>query len=208
MLYRPSETEKFSLCLSVVRYFHLNIYILSLYSIDDECLRALFTDLSQQCVILLKDIDAASSVHQDTEVRDFGSASEHTKSTQGRVSLSALFNVINDVASQEGRLLIMTTNHIKRLDSALIQPGCVNMKLEFRLADKKMMTQLFYVIFQHSDVNIPHLEMWVEDNKTVKQLAEEFSARVSKLKFSAAEILSFLLVNKQSARQAVDNVKA
>jgi hypothetical protein len=36
------------------------------------------------------------------------------------VSLSTLLNVINSVASQEGRILFITTNYIKRLNKALI----------------------------------------------------------------------------------------
>jgi chaperone BCS1 len=46
------------------------------------------------------------------------------------VSLSALLNVLDGVGSQEGRVLIMTTNHAERLDAALIRLGRVDMKLE------------------------------------------------------------------------------
>ncbi len=141
LLYGPPRTRKSSLCLSVAKYFDLDIYILSLSSIDDDCLRALFAELPQQCVILLEDIDAASPTRsQDTAVKDSGqietgSSHKQTKSTQGRVSLSALLNVIDSVASQEGMLLIITTSHIERQDDALIRPSRVDMKLEFRLAD-------------------------------------------------------------------------
>jgi chaperone BCS1 len=101
----------------------------------------------------------------------------------------------------------MTTNHIERLDDALIRPGRVDMKLEFGLADKEMITQLFCVIFKRSEGNVPHLGKRVEDDKTVERLAKEFAAKVPKLEFSPAKVLSFLLANKQSARQAVDNVE-
>jgi chaperone BCS1 len=50
-----------------------------------------------------------------------------------RISLSALLNVIDGVASQEGRILIMTTNHAEWLDDALIRPGRVDMKLNLSL---------------------------------------------------------------------------
>jgi chaperone BCS1 len=54
---------------------------------------------------------------------------------------------------------------------------------------------------------IPLLGKRVEDDKTVERWATEFAAKVQKLEFSRAEGLSFLLANKQSAEQAVDNVK-
>ncbi|KAH7394826.1 hypothetical protein BKA66DRAFT_455911 [Pyrenochaeta sp. MPI-SDFR-AT-0127] len=46
-----------------------------------------------------------------------------------------------------------------------------------------------------------------KDDETVK-LAKEFAAKVPKIEFSPAEILSLLLANKQSPRQAIDNVNA
>jgi chaperone BCS1 len=42
----------------------------------------------------------------------------------------------------------MTTNHITRLDEALIRPGRVDKKVELGLADKKMTADLFYVVFK------------------------------------------------------------
>jgi chaperone BCS1 len=47
---------------------------------------------------------------------------------QGRLTLSALLNVIDGVAFKEGRGLIMTTNYIESLDDALIRPDRVDMK--------------------------------------------------------------------------------
>ena len=47
----------------------------------------------------------------------------------------------------------------------------------------------------------------MKTDKTVEQWANEFAAKVPKLGFSPAESLSFLLANKQSAGQAVDNVE-
>jgi mitochondrial chaperone BCS1 len=137
------------------------------------------------------------------------------------VSLSALLNVLDGVGSPEGRVLIMTTNHIERLDGALIRPGRVDRKIEFRLADEEMVTRLFCFVYD------PKLGKSVEDSEPMKgfeggkagggkiveddetlKLAEEFAAKVPKLEFSPAEIMSLLLANKQSPRQAIDNVDA
>jgi hypothetical protein len=60
---------------------------------------------------------------------------------------------------------------------------------------------------KRSEGSVPHLGKRVEDDKTVELLANEFAAKVPKLEFSPAESLSFVLANKQSAGQAVDNVE-
>jgi hypothetical protein len=46
-----------------------------------------------------------------------------------------------------------------------------------------------------------------QNDETLK-LAGEFAAKVPKLEFSPAEIMSILLANKESPRQAIDNVDA
>jgi chaperone BCS1 len=81
-------------------------------------------------------------------------------------------------------------------------------RLEFRLAGKDIITRLFCVVFKASDGDGPGPDQGkrVEDNKTVERLAMEFAAKMPKLEFSPAEILSFLVVNKQSPSIAVDNV--
>jgi chaperone BCS1 len=62
------------------------------------------------------------------------------------VTISGLLNALDGVGSQEGRLLIMTTNYIDRLDDALIRPDRVDRKVQFRLADKNIIGQLFHII--------------------------------------------------------------
>lgn len=88
------------------------------------------------------------SLRSRPNVQDSGqiltrSPPKYAKPAQGRVSLSALLNVIDGVASQEGQLLIMTTNHTERLDDTLIRPRRVDMKVEFGLADRKLTACLF-----------------------------------------------------------------
>ncbi len=72
----------------------------------------------------------------------------------GQVSLSGLLNIIDGVASQGGRILTMTTNHIERLDEVLIRPGRVDRKVELGVADKKMTANLFSVVFKPVEVDV------------------------------------------------------
>lgn len=51
-------------------------------------------------------------------------------------------------------MLIMTTNHVERLDSALIQPGRVDKQVAFRLADKDIIAQLFCNVYSHSNNDV------------------------------------------------------
>lgn len=226
LLYRPSETEKLSLSSSIAGHFGLNIYILSLSTINKASLKSLFNKLLSCCIILLKDIDSVSS-NQDAETENShqivtGSLFWMSKSVSEKVSLSSLLNVINGVGSQEGRILIMTINHITCLDEALIQPGCVNKKVELELTDNKMTADLFCLIFKLIEDNVAlSKNTQSEENRKVHEAAvsqrkeaervewlmKGFAVKVLKLKFSPAEIFSFLLKHRKSLKKAIDNVK-
>jgi chaperone BCS1 len=226
LLYGPPGTGKSSLSLSIAGHFGLNIYILSLSTISEASLKSLFDKLPSRCIILLEDIDAVSS-NRDTETEDSrqivtGSPSRMSKSVGGKVSLSSLLNVIDGVASQEGRILIMTTSHITRLDEALIRPGRVDKKVELGLADNKMTADLFCLVFKpvEGDVALPEdaqsgenrevheaTVSQMEEAERVKRLAKGFAVKVPELKFSPAEIFSFLLEHRKSPEEAIDNVE-
>ena len=67
------------------------------------------------------------------------------------ISLSGLLNAIDGVATHEGRVLIMTTNFPEKLDAALIRPGRVDRKVEFKLAMKQQVRDLFCNMYTASD---------------------------------------------------------
>jgi chaperone BCS1 len=91
------------------------------------------------------------------------------------------------------------------------------MKLELYLADEDMINQLFHFVYnQPSKINIPDSEGilhqpgqegFVEECELL-HLGQEFVAKVPKLEFSPAEILSFLLANKHSPHHAIASVVA
>ncbi|KAH8683208.1 P-loop containing nucleoside triphosphate hydrolase protein [Tricladium varicosporioides] len=202
--------------LSVAGNFGLDIYILNLSAISTEdSPRNLFAKLPSRCVILLEDIDAVNSKRsgdaEDSRQTGTGSPSQQSKPVSGKVSLSALLNVVDGIASREGRILIMTTNHITRLDEALIRPGRVDKKFELGLADKKMTAELFCYIFKpmEGDVALPKDAQSdvLEEVKRVEQLAQAFAGRVLELEFGPAELLSFLMGYRQSPEEVVDNVE-
>ena len=74
------------------------------------------------------------------------------------MSLSYLLNVINSVKSQEGRILIITTNHITRLDKALIRLGRVDKKVKLGLTNNKITANLFCLVFKPIKGDVALLE--------------------------------------------------
>jgi chaperone BCS1 len=200
LLYGPPGTGKSSFSFSIAGHLDLDVYIVSLVGVNDDTLAELFAKLPQHCLVLLEDIDVATRNRaQEKDAEDAESMSSLSYKGGKSVTLSGLLNVLDGVGSQEGRVLIMTTNYIERLDTALIRPGCVDLKVEFRLADKSMAMELYRLVFQ---------EPGEKDNEAVEQLADEFARRMPEGEFSPAEVLSILLEHRQNPEAVVANVEA
>lgn len=93
---------------------------------------------SSEFIYVFEDIDALSaSVAESRE--DYGSASKHgDMSVADRImskltlSLSDLLNITDGLLSSDGAICLFTTNHIEKLDPALLRAGRMNKCVEFK----------------------------------------------------------------------------
>ncbi|KAL1998483.1 hypothetical protein VTN02DRAFT_6089 [Thermoascus thermophilus] len=169
MFHGPPGTGKTSLCFAAAGLLRLKIYLVSLNSksLTEDRLASLFQNLPRRCIVLLEDVDSAGMTHnrgeEDPEAakassgeKDGDGKSKRDEENQG-VSLSALLNIIDGVASSEGRILIMTTNHIEKLDPALLRPGRVDMSIEFGNSDTRTIRDLYRSIYTRleGDLDLP-----------------------------------------------------
>ena len=143
------------------------------------------------------------------------------------ISLSGLLNAIDGVASHEGRVLIMTTNHPEKLDAALIRPGRVDRKIGFTLAMKDEVQELFIRMYRVSDEDSEDENSTTNSKTTMgkgsansangdikhttdspdveglEDLAKEFAALIPDDTFTPAEIQNHLMKYKNDPREAV-----
>ena len=63
------------------------------------------------------------------------------------ISLSFLLNLMEGILEMDGRIIIMTTNHIDKIDPALIRPGRIDIKINFKLLNNKSINEMvkFYI---------------------------------------------------------------
>jgi ATP-dependent Zn protease len=139
--------------------------------LDDNMLAQNFRDAPQSAILLLEDVDAVFVN------RDKGSGSK------SGVSFSGLLNAIDGVASQEGRIFFMTTNHLERLDEALIRPGRCDVRVELKKASKGQMERLFLRFFPDAELE-----------------AKEFALKLPTNEISMAQLQGHLLEHKTSAQ--------
>lgn len=202
LFHGPPGTGKTSLSFAIAGVFGLDVFCLSLAepTITEEDLVNLFDELPERCLVLLEDVDSAGLVVRNSQTQD----NEGVNSS--RISLSGLLNVIDGVASQEGRVLIMTTNHVSSLDSALLRPGRVDVRIHFDLATKEHSKDMFLQAFGGQTMTDTEK---VEAEKAAGNLemqATDFASRIPEKCMSPAEVQGYLMNWKQNPGGAVANI--
>ena len=118
------------------------IIAFSRFGLDDNSLQELISDIPEHCIALMEDIDAAfhHTLNRNDEGEGSESANPHRSS---RISLSGLLNALDGVGAQEGRLLFATTNRYEALDPSLRRAGRMDVHIEFGLASRYQIGELF-----------------------------------------------------------------
>ncbi|EPY33230.1 mitochondrial chaperone BCS1 [Strigomonas culicis] len=173
LLHGPPGCGKTSFVMALAGELNLSISLLSLAnrSVNDEALMELLNSANQSSIVLIEDIDRAFS-------------------SESAVSMSGLLNALDGVGAQEGNVVFMTTNHVERLDAALIRPGRADVKLEIGLLDQAQTRKLFHKFYPDAP----------------RSLQDEFAARVPPHTVSPAQIQSHLFFHRDDPGRAVQTV--
>ena len=106
----------------------------------DDRLAHLLNNVPPRSLILLEDIDAAFV--------DRSKAASTQGYQQGMLTFSGLLNALDGVAASEERMIFMTTNHVERLDPALIRPGRVDHQVFIGNATEAQAREMFLRFYQ------------------------------------------------------------
>ncbi|KAI9349685.1 P-loop containing nucleoside triphosphate hydrolase protein [Obelidium mucronatum] len=135
LLYGPPGSGKTSFIQALAGHLDYNICVMNLSErgMTDDRLAHLLTNAPPRSLILLEDIDAAFTKRDLSAQEGF----------QSMVTFSGLLNALDGVAASEERLVFMTTNHISRLDPALIRPGRADVRIKIDNASESQTRAMF-----------------------------------------------------------------
>jgi len=180
----PPGNGKTSTILAIASAFKLNIYVIDLSApgLTDDTLSRAFSDIAGNSIVVLEDIDSVFDGRESVSKND---------NARSWITFSGVLNILDGISSKEGRILFMTSNHPEKLDSALIRPGRVDVRvfIDYPLESQiRRLVESFYGAAEANTISI-----------IVKTLAQK--------NLSMATIQGFLLKHEKSVESAFADVE-
>lgn len=97
----------------------------------------------EETIVVIEDVDANTVTHDRDRKSSQGDASDNFLAGD----ISDVLNALDGAVVRHGRILIMTTNHIEKLDPALIRPGRVDLNLELGYITGEVFDQMAKAFF-------------------------------------------------------------
>lgn len=173
LLEGPPGNGKSSLVVALASTLRRDIHILELGRMSDSAVSAAMSALPEKAIVLIEDIDGVF----DQRV----SSAEH-------LTFSGFINAIDGVTSTSGRILFVTTNHVEKLDPALIRPGRMDRRIHVKNASPDQAYRMFLRFFPG------------EENKA---RAFEEAVRNAPREYSMASLQEHLIKHRDQAQEAI-----
>lgn len=171
LFYGPPGNGKTSLCLGIAKHFNKDIYFLNLNDIkQDSALIKFFTYMSPNSILVVEDVDAILGCRDG----------------EAKVSFSSLLNCMDGAFSKHNLITIMTTNHIEKIDSALIREGRIDVKINIENPDIDMIEKYLSTFY----------------DKEVKLKSINYQKLIS-----MSKIQEICLSNKNNSQDAIDTIE-
>ena len=201
LLHGPPGTGKTSFIQALAGEIGYNIAVLNLSGrgMTDDRLQLLLTLVPARSIVLLEDADAAFT-NRRTQVAADG--------YQGaNVTFSGLLNALDGVGSSEERIVFLTTNHIDRMDPALVRPGRVDMIVRLGDASRWQIERFWDRFYGHMDATHIWRIKFIQQLEHFGILADESKSRPAKHPISTAALQGLFLYNKNDMEGAVKMIK-
>lgn len=148
LLHGPPGTGKTSMIKSLASYLNRDIYYLKGTMSAEKA----FNTLPEKALVVMEDIDSSSVTHKrsrgdKSKPLSMSEQMEEMMSDGSGSGIGSLLNAIGGMTCSHGRILVATTNHIEKLDPALIRSGRFDLKLKIDYADKHVVEQFSKRLF-------------------------------------------------------------
>jgi chaperone BCS1 len=172
---------------------------LSERGVTDDRLAHLLTALPQRSIVLLEDADAAFVNRRQRDADGYSGAT---------VTFSGLLNALDGLAAGEERIAFLTTNHVDRLDPALIRPGRVDVMVRIGEATRYQAARMWDRFYGDVDEDGSGRERFLKKLDSLGLFGEGHGPSAPGRHTSTAAIQGLFLFNKNDMEGAINMADA
>lgn len=126
----------------------------------------------------------------------FGEATVSSAPNVENNNMSYLLNILDGIQENKGRIIIMTTNHIEKIDKAIIRPGRIDINLEFKEATKPIINEILSHYWEekvelvNDYLPIPHCQVveYCRSSSSLEETIEKLNFKSKKDKVSNLKV--------------------
>ncbi|CAI9769083.1 unnamed protein product [Fraxinus pennsylvanica] len=204
LLFGPPGTGKSSLIAAMANYLNFDVYDLELTNLrSNSALRRLIISTANRSILVVEDIDASIDLSERRPVPPPRPPPMHPlhRNQDPKVTLSGLLNFIDGLWSSCGdeRIIVFTTNHIDRLDPALLRPGRMDVHIHMSYCTPcgfKMLASTYLGITEHP--LITEVEQMIGTTKATPAEVGEQLLKSDDPEVALRGLIEFLVKKKES----------
>jgi len=201
LLYGPPGTGKTSFIQALAGELDYSVAMINLseVGITDDLLAHLLTQQPERSILVLEDVDAALINRRQRDSDGYSGAT---------VTFSGLLNALDGLAAGENRIAFLTTNHVDRLDPALIRPGRVDVMVRIGEATRYQASEMWDRYYGDIDTDKSGRDRFLQRMEELGLFGEENRIpEAPKRHTSTAAIQGLFQFNKDDMEGAINSVE-
>lgn len=123
LFYGLPGNGKSATAFAIAEHLRYDLYVLNVNSLYPDNFQSCVNKIPSNSILLIEDIDAAFHKRKSSD--------------QNGITFGQFINALSGIDNKENILTIFTTNHVDKLDAALIRDGRCDKKIEFKNPTKK-----------------------------------------------------------------------
>jgi len=137
---------------------------------------------------IMSDITNNSNSNMHNDIYDkLLNCTDEKENTDDKLTLSYILNLIDGILEQRGRIIIVTSNHPEKLDEALLRPGRIDMKVNFKKCNIEICKQI--------------IEFYYKKQLTTEELDQ--LETIDNYKWTPAEVFQICFNNPDDVKSAI-----